>query len=124
MHYDFYWLPVFSINFDDAIFLKTEIKYTGGILTSFNCSASAHYTDEIGLAILKHYTRKESGTVDQLFQDICRKAIPACPKGLKPMSVTRQVRQLIILFPSIVSSTVTLIFACFGVCLYHKHTRT
>ncbi|XP_050732942.1 uncharacterized protein LOC127006727 [Eriocheir sinensis] len=50
----------------------------------------AHYMDEIGLAILRHYTRKETRSVDHLFQDICRKAIPACPKGLTPMTVTRQ----------------------------------
>ncbi|XP_045109691.1 uncharacterized protein LOC123503756 [Portunus trituberculatus] len=50
----------------------------------------AHYMDQLGMAVLKHYSKPTLPGVDQLFKDVCVKAIPACPKGITPMSVARE----------------------------------
>lgn len=50
----------------------------------------AHYMDQLGMAVLRHYSKPTVPGVDQLFKDICVKAIPACPKGITPMSVARE----------------------------------
>ncbi|XP_068213498.1 uncharacterized protein [Palaemon carinicauda] len=49
----------------------------------------AHYEDDIGLALLTHYGKRKPD-VEKVFSDVCRKAIPACPKNMKPMSVGRK----------------------------------
>lgn len=50
----------------------------------------AHYEDDLGLALLTHYSAKKRANVDKIFESVCRKAIPACPRNTKPMSVARQ----------------------------------
>ncbi|KAG7169626.1 uncharacterized protein LOC121865404 [Homarus americanus] len=50
----------------------------------------AHYEDEAGLVMLKQYSAKKKPSVDKVFESFCKKTIPACPKGLKPMSVARK----------------------------------
>nr|XP_053639753.1 uncharacterized protein LOC128693904 [Cherax quadricarinatus] len=50
----------------------------------------AHYEDEIGLVLLQQYSGKKKSNVDKVFQALCRKAIPACTRGIKPMSVARK----------------------------------
>lgn len=49
----------------------------------------AHYEEELGLALLMNYGKKNP-KVDKVFDRVCRKAIPACPKNMKPMSVARK----------------------------------
>lgn len=52
-----------------------------------------HYLDDLGMAFMKKYARKEDLTADEIFEATCRKIIPACPNGMKPMSVARKVRR-------------------------------
>ncbi|XP_037804527.1 uncharacterized protein LOC119598901 [Penaeus monodon] len=49
-----------------------------------------HYLDDLGMAFMKKYARKEDLTADEIFEATCRKIIPACPYGMKPMSVARK----------------------------------
>ncbi|XP_042871938.1 uncharacterized protein LOC122253179 [Penaeus japonicus] len=49
-----------------------------------------HFLDDLGMAFMKKYSRKEDMTADEIFEVTCRKTIPACPKGMKPMSVARK----------------------------------
>ncbi|XP_064093615.1 uncharacterized protein LOC135206207 [Macrobrachium nipponense] len=49
----------------------------------------AHYEDDIGLALLTHYGKRKPD-VEKVFSEVCKKAIPACPKNMKPMSVGRK----------------------------------
>ncbi|XP_071527118.1 uncharacterized protein [Panulirus ornatus] len=50
----------------------------------------AHYEDDLGMAFLKHYSKKEIPSADKLFQDTCQRVIPACPRGVQPMTVARK----------------------------------
>ncbi|KAK3892719.1 hypothetical protein Pcinc_003510 [Petrolisthes cinctipes] len=50
----------------------------------------AHYEEELGLSLMRYYSSRQQAGVDQLFEAVCKKAIPACPKGIQPMSVARK----------------------------------
>lgn len=49
-----------------------------------------HYLDDLGMAFMKKYAQKRDMTADEIFEATCRKIIPACPNGMKPMSVARK----------------------------------
>ncbi|KAK4294127.1 hypothetical protein Pmani_033222 [Petrolisthes manimaculis] len=50
----------------------------------------AHYEEELGLSLMGYYSSRQQTGVDQLFEAVCKKAIPACPKGIQPMSIARK----------------------------------
>lgn len=50
----------------------------------------AHYEEEVSLALLQLYTKHKRPSQEQTVRAVCEKAMPACRKNRKPLSVTRQ----------------------------------
>ncbi|CAL4125701.1 unnamed protein product [Meganyctiphanes norvegica] len=50
----------------------------------------AHYEDEIAENFMKHFSKAKKPKVEKVFNDICRKEIPACKKGMEPMTAARK----------------------------------
>ena len=72
--------------------------YRGYLNTGFICLGllfrlllSAHYEENVSLALLQLYSSSSEPTEEKLIDVVCRKAVPACGSGVVPMTLAREV---------------------------------